>query len=172
MVWWLPISYPVYARFYENQNVHPCYCGQNIYIVFRCREFHRNYMSQRRANMLNMLLMGFFVYKNRLLFTACMLLSYTLDYIAFSVVVKKCKPLIRPFIRSLRICPKSVNTYIFALFIILCNVIIKPLLQMTTRRLSVIPIRHNSWLQTELDDTVTCYQLIITITISSNVIGA
>ena len=126
MVWWLPISYPVYARFYENQNVHPCYCGQNIYIVFRCREFHRNYMSQRRATMLNMLLMGFFVYKNRLLFTACMLLSYTLDYIAFSVVVKKCKPLIRPFIRSLRICPKSVNTYIFALFIILCNVIIKP----------------------------------------------
>ena len=72
------------------------------------------------------LLMGFFVYKNRLLFTACMLLSYTLDYIAFSVVVKQCKPLIRPFIRSLRICPKSVNRYIFALFIILCNVIIKP----------------------------------------------
>ena len=75
------------------------------------------------------LLMGFFVYKNRLLFTACMLLSYTLDYIAFSVVVKKCKPLIRPFIRSLRICPKSVNRYIFALFIILCNVIIKPSLK-------------------------------------------
>ena len=30
---------------------------------------------------------------------------------------------------------------------------------MTTRRHSVIPIRHNSWLQTELDDTVTCYVL-------------
>ena len=30
-----------------------------------------------------------------------LLLSYTLDYIAFSVVVKNCKPLIKPFICSL-----------------------------------------------------------------------
>ena len=32
-----------------------CYCGQNIYILFRFRKFHHN-MSKRRANMLNIFL--------------------------------------------------------------------------------------------------------------------
>ena len=95
-----------------------CYCGHNIYIVFRFREFHRN-MSQRRANMLNMfldlvLLKDFFVCTNRVLFIVCFF-----PYTRFSVVVKNCKPLIKLFIRSLRICPKSVNTYIFVFFLIL-----------------------------------------------------
>ena len=63
-----------------------CYCGHNIYIVFRFREFHRN-MSQRKANMLNMfldlvLLKGFFVCTNRVLFIVCCF-PYTLDYIVF-----------------------------------------------------------------------------------------
>ena len=99
-----------------------CYCGHNIYIVFRFREFHRN-MSQRRANMLNMfldlvLLKDFFVCTNRVLFIVCCFSLYPRLY-RFSVVVKNCKPLIKLFIRSLRICPKSVNTYIFVFFLIL-----------------------------------------------------
>ena len=61
-----------------------------IYIVFRFREFHPN-ISQRRADMLNMLffdlvlLKGFFAYTNQLLFIVCYFLYPRLYRFAFVV---------------------------------------------------------------------------------------
>ena len=81
--------------------------------MFRFREFRCN-MSQRRAGMLNMLfldlvlLKGFFIQTDYYLSYVAFLYP---RYTAFSVVVKNCKPLMKLFIRSLRICLKSVNKY-------------------------------------------------------------